>query len=126
LPREPTPDLLGDLPAAGQAHSQAHSQVHSPAHSPANSQTRSQTGAAASPDFERALGELETLVQRLESGDLPLDEALQTFERGVALTRQCQGALKAAQQKVEILLKRSADAGVEPFAISDDDTAGIP
>jgi exodeoxyribonuclease VII small subunit len=118
LAREPTPDLLGDLPAAGRAQS--------PAQGPANSQTRSQTGAAASPDFERALGELENLVQRLESGDLPLDEALQTFERGVALTRQCQGALKAAQQKVEILLKRSADAGVEPFAISDDDAAGVP
>lgn len=90
----------------------------------ASSQSASQSGPAASPDFERALAELETLVERLESGDLPLDEALQTFERGVTLTRHCQGALKAAQQKVEILLKRSADAGVEPFAISDDDPPG--
>lgn len=80
----------------------------------------------ATPDFEQALAELEGLVERLESGDLPLDEALQTFERGVALTRQCQGALKSAQQKVEILLKRSADAGVEPFSIADDDAPGIP
>jgi len=78
------------------------------------------------PDFERALAELEGLVTRLESGDLPLDEALQTFERGVVLTRHCQTALKAAQQKVEILLKRNADAGVEPFAIAEDDTAGPP
>ncbi len=52
------------------------------------------------PDFEALLAELETLVERLEHGDLPLDEALKTFERGVALTRQCQSALKAAQQKV--------------------------
>jgi len=79
----------------------------------------------ATPDFEQALAELEGLVERLESGDLPLDEALQTFERGVALTRQCQSALKSAQQKVEILLKRSADAGVEPFAISEDDAPGV-
>ena len=40
------------------------------------------------PDFERALGELESLVERLERGDLPLEEALRTFERGVELTRQ--------------------------------------
>lgn len=76
----------------------------------------------AAPDFEQALAELERLVERLESGDLPLEEALQTFERGVALTRQCQTALKTAQQKVEILLRRGGgEAGVEPFAISDDD-----
>ena len=81
--------------------------------------------SAPAPDFERALAELERLVERLESGDLPLEEALQTFERGVALTRHCQSALKAAQQKVEILLKRNAEAGVEPFAISEDD-AGAP
>ena len=79
---------------------------------------------APAPDFEQALAELESLVERLESGDLPLDEALQTFERGVALTRHCQTALKAAQQKVEILLKRSGEAGVEPFAISEEDSSG--
>jgi exodeoxyribonuclease VII small subunit len=67
------------------------------------------------PDFEQALAELETLVGRLEGGDLPLDEALKLFERGVALTRQCQSSLQSAQQKVEILLKRSGEAQPEPF-----------
>jgi exodeoxyribonuclease VII small subunit len=67
------------------------------------------------PDFEQALAELETLVGRLEGGDLPLDEALKLFERGVALTRQCQSSLQGAQQKVEILLKRSGEAQPEPF-----------
>jgi exodeoxyribonuclease VII small subunit len=67
-------------------------------------------------DFERSLAELETLVARLEKGDLALDDALQSFERGVALTRQCQGALKAAQQKVEILLNNSSNGIPEPFA----------
>jgi exodeoxyribonuclease VII small subunit len=81
-------------------------------------------GGVSAPDFEQALAELESLVERLESGDLPLDEALQTFERGVALTRHCQTALRAAQQKVEILLKRSGEAGVEPFAISEEDSSG--
>ena len=92
---------------------------------PDPSQSATVPGGTASPDFEQALAELEGLVERLESGDLPLDEALQTFERGVALTRHCQGALKAAQQKVEILLKRSGDAGVEPFSIAEDDPAGV-
>ncbi len=66
-------------------------------------------------DFERSLAELEALVEHLEQGDLPLDDALKSFERGVALTRQCQGALKAAQQKVEILLNNSATGVPEPF-----------
>ena len=67
------------------------------------------------PDFEQALAELESLVERLERGDLPLDEALQAFERGVALTRHCQACLQAAQQKVEILLKRSGQPELQPF-----------
>ena len=72
-----------------------------------------------SPDFEQALAELEALVARLERGDLPLDEALKTFERGVELTRHCQGALKAAQQRVEILLKRNGQTEPEPFSVPD-------
>ncbi len=67
------------------------------------------------PDFEKALAELEALVERLERGDLPLDEALKSFERGVALTRHCQASLQAAQQKVEILLKRAGETTIEPF-----------
>ena len=73
------------------------------------------------PDFEAALAELETLVARLEGGDLPLDEALKTFERGVELTRHCQASLKSAQQKVEILLKRGSGADIEPFSVADED-----
>ena len=78
------------------------------------------------PDFEHALAELEGLVERLERGDLPLDEALKIFERGVVLTRHCQTSLQAAQQKVEILLKRSGQPGVsiEPFEEAGDEAAG--
>jgi exodeoxyribonuclease VII small subunit len=78
------------------------------------------------PDFEQALAELEGLVERLEHGDLPLDEALKAFERGVALTRQCQASLQAAQQKVEILLKRGAKTEIEPFDESADEAAAGP
>jgi exodeoxyribonuclease VII small subunit len=81
------------------------------------------------PDFEQALSELETLVQKLETGDVPLEDALKTFERGVALTRQCQTALRVAQQKVEVLLappgkNDNGDETVVPFDDEDADDAG--
>lgn len=72
-----------------------------------------------SPEFEQALAELEALVERLERGDLPLEEALSTFERGVELTRHCQNSLKAAQQRVEVLLKRDGRTETEPFDVPD-------
>ena len=75
------------------------------------------------PDFETALAELEALVARLEGGDLPLDEALKTFERGVELTRHCQASLKSAQQKVEILLKRGSGTEIEPFSVAEEGPA---
>jgi exodeoxyribonuclease VII small subunit len=81
--------------------------------------------ASAQPDFEQSLTELEALVAKLEQGDVPLEDALKAFERGVTLTRQCQGALRAAQQKVEILLARNGEETVESFAdapSSDDET----
>ena len=68
------------------------------------------------PDFEQALGELESVVERLEHGELPLEEALRQFERGIELTRACQASLKQAEQKVEILLQKNPDASPEPFA----------
>ena len=58
-----------------------------------------------SPDFESALAELEEIVARLEQGDLPLEESLRQFERGVVLTRICQKALAQAEQKIRILSK---------------------
>ncbi len=66
-------------------------------------------------DFEQALGELESVVEKLEHGDLPLEDALKQFERGIELTRSCQAALKQAEQRVEILLAKTPDAAPEPF-----------
>jgi len=74
-------------------------------------------------DFETAMRDLEALVERLEHGDLPLEESLAAFERGVTLTRSCQTALKEAEQKVEILLKKAGEPRVEDFT-SDDPDAG--
>ena len=73
------------------------------------------------PDFEKSLTELEELVEKLEAGDLPLEESLKTFERGIGLTRDCQSALEAAQARVDVLLKRE-DGGSElaPFGTDDE------
>ncbi len=66
-------------------------------------------------DFEAAMRDLEEIVERLEHGDLPLEESLKAFERGIMLTRTCQTALKDAEQKVEILLKKAGEVRVEDF-----------
>ena len=53
--------------------------------------------------FERSLDDLEQLVQRMEKGEMSLDESLHAYERGVALFRQCQGALQQAELRVKLL-----------------------
>jgi exodeoxyribonuclease VII small subunit len=60
--------------------------------------------AKKSLNLEKSLSGLEALVEELESGELPLDKAMQKFEEGVRLTRVCQAALREAEQKVQILL----------------------
>jgi exodeoxyribonuclease VII small subunit len=55
-------------------------------------------------DLEKAMVELEEIVEQLESGDLTLDKSLQQFEKGVKLSRDCQSVLTEAEQKVQILI----------------------
>src|SRR3569832_2681813 len=69
--------------------------------------------------FEDALKELEALGEKMEHGELSLEESLRYFDRGVALTRQCQQALQEAEQKAEILLEKGEQTDIQPFA---DDT----
>jgi exodeoxyribonuclease VII small subunit len=80
--------------------------------------------SAESPDFEKSLAELEQIVDRMEQGELSLDESLKQFERGIALTRSCQTALQQAEQKVEILLRKTGDDAasgeVAPFDADDE------
>ena len=66
-------------------------------------------------DFEAAIKELESLVERMEQGDQSLEQSLKDFERGVELTRTCQKALKQAEQKVQLLLEQSGQAELTPF-----------
>lgn len=65
--------------------------------------------------FEAGLEELEKVVRELESGDLPLEKALELFERGVALSEACRKQLEEAETRVEVLLKREGKIQPEPF-----------
>ena len=71
-------------------------------------------------NLEKALADLESLVEELETGDLPLEKAMKKFEDGIKLTRACQSALKDAEQKVEILLKTAGGESLEPFETDED------
>jgi exodeoxyribonuclease VII small subunit len=57
-------------------------------------------------DFETAIAELETIVKKLEEGDLPLETSLELYERGVQLSRFCHSRLEAAERRVEMLNDR--------------------
>ena len=64
-------------------------------------------------NFEAALEELEQLVERMETGELSLEESLKAFERGVALTRDCQKALKDAEVRVQALTETEEGLALE-------------
>ena len=57
-------------------------------------------------DFEAALAELDTIVKKLEEGDLPLESSLQLYERGVQLSRFCHARLEEAERRIEVLNER--------------------
>ncbi len=66
--------------------------------------------------FEAALSELETIVEKLERGDAPLEESITIYQRGAALKAHCESKLKDAQLKVEkIVIDASGQAGTAPF-----------
>ena len=71
-------------------------------------------------NLEKTLADLEALVDELESGDLPLEKAMQKFEQGIKLTRACQTALKEAEQKVEILVQSAGGDELQAFDIEED------
>ncbi len=66
-------------------------------------------------NFEKSLTELDTLVEKMEQGESSLEESLKDFEQGIALTRQCQAALKEAEQKVEILLEKNGQQNLTAY-----------
>lgn len=76
----------------------------------------------ASFNFEQSLGNLESIVKKMEAGDLSLEQSLTQFEEGMKLAAQCQEALTTAEQKVEVLVSAAAQRyTTEPFYEEEDD-----
>ena len=66
-------------------------------------------------DFEASLDSLEQLVEKMEKGDMSLEESLAAYERGVGLYRKCQGALEQAELRVRLLSDPEQPGNAEPF-----------
>jgi exodeoxyribonuclease VII small subunit len=73
-------------------------------------------------DFETAIAELESIVKKLEDGDLPLETSLQLYERGVQLSRFCHSRLEEAERRIEVLNERG-ELKPAPAALVEDDEA---
>lgn len=71
-------------------------------------------------DFEASLDELEQLVEKMEHGDMSLEDSLAAYERGVGLYRRCQTALEQAELRVKLLSDPQDPASAEPFAAAPD------
>ena len=69
--------------------------------------------------FEKSLTKLEQLVERMEQGDLSLEDSLKTFEEGIKLTRECQQALVQAEQKVKLLIEENGTITEADFDADD-------
>ena len=67
-------------------------------------------------NFEKAIKDLEKIVEDLESGELSLEQSLKTFEKGIKLTRQCQGELEKAELKVKKLVEENGELKTKPLA----------
>jgi len=72
-------------------------------------------------DFEAALTELDSIVKKLEDGDIPLEQSLQLFERGVQLSRFCHARLEEAERRIEILNERGQLQDAPAGMLTDDD-----
>jgi exodeoxyribonuclease VII small subunit len=73
-------------------------------------------------DFEQSLTDLEQLVEQMESGDISLEKALETFEKGIQLTRNCQTMLSEAEQKVQLLINDNGSITAQPFDAENTET----
>ncbi|MDX1692312.1 MAG: exodeoxyribonuclease VII small subunit [Ketobacteraceae bacterium] len=67
------------------------------------------------PDFESALSTLESLVERMESGEMSLEDSLSAFEQGIQLTKSCQQALRDAEQRVKVLIEQNGSESLKDF-----------
>jgi len=77
-------------------------------------------------DFEAAIAELETIVKKLEEGDLPLETSLQLYERGVQLSRFCHAQLEQAERRIEILNERGGLSPAPANLAADEPSTSSP
>ena len=71
--------------------------------------------------FEQSLDELEHLVEKMEQGEMSLEDSLSAYERGIGLYRQCQGALEQAELRVRLLSDPDQPEAAQAFAATPDD-----
>ena len=69
----------------------------------------------SAPAFEAGLQELENIVREMESGELPLERALELFEKGMKLSEACRKQLEEAEARVELLVRKGDKVQAEPF-----------
>ncbi len=90
--------------------------MHSDTYGPINPMSDKKSRVS---EFEKSLAELEALVERMESGELPLEESMKQFERGIQLARACQQQLKQAELRVQQLVQKNGDTALEDFGNED-------
>jgi exodeoxyribonuclease VII small subunit len=78
---------------------------------------------AETPSFEKNLDQLEGVVKQLEGADLPLEKALELFEKGVRLSDECKKQLTEAETRVEVLLKKGGKVEPAPFGDDEEENA---
>jgi exodeoxyribonuclease VII small subunit len=119
IARDPTPPGHGHanplIPPGDCGSVRAMPQAEAPSSNPEPGRSDSQPDASRIAEFEHSLDELEQLVQRMEHGDLSLDESLKTYERGIALYRNCQSALEQAELRVKLLHDPEAPDDAQDF-----------
>jgi exodeoxyribonuclease VII small subunit len=76
--------------------------------------------AAALPSLEESLGEITGLIDKMEHGELTLEQSLNHFERGITLIKHCQKVLSDAEQKVQVLLQQNQQEQLAPYGSQDE------
>lgn len=74
------------------------------------------------PDLEKSLAEISQLIEKMEQGELTLDQSLGHFERGITLVKHCQQILETAEQKVQILIQNNKQETLADYGNDEDDT----
>lgn len=72
------------------------------------------------PDLEASLSEIDALIEKMEQGELSLEQSLERFERGIVLIKHCQKVLQEAEQKVQILMQNNGEEDLQPYENNDE------